>query len=88
MPVVGGEVIITVTLEPLGQVSHSTNNIVLVHHEVGVVIKRIAVDSVGLVDKVPSGLEAVIALDIVCESSTLNERVVDFTGNQVGVRFL
>lgn len=87
LPVVGGEVIITATLEPLGQVSHSTNNIVFVHLEIGVVIEGVAVDSVGLIDEVPSGLEAVIALDVVGESSTLNEGVVDFTGNQVRVRF-
>lgn len=72
----------------MGQVSHSTNNIVFVHNEIGVVIERIAIDSVGLIDEVPSGLEAVIALNVVGESSTLNEGVVDFTGNQIRVRFL
>jgi hypothetical protein len=77
--VVGAEVIVTGALEPLGKVGKGTNNIVISHFVVGVVIEGVTVDSVGLIDEVPSCLEAVLGLDIVSESSTLGEGVVDLT---------
>jgi hypothetical protein len=85
-PVVGVEVFLTRALEPLGQVSHGTNNIVIGHLVIGVVVKRVTVDSVGLIDEVPSGLEAVVGLDVVSEGSTLREGVVDLTFDEVGLR--
>jgi hypothetical protein len=57
--VVGAEVIVTGALKPLGKVGKGTNNIVLGHFVEGVVIKGVTVDSVGLIDEVPIGLEAV-----------------------------
>jgi hypothetical protein len=74
--VVGGEVIVTGAFEPLGKVGEGSNNIVLGHFVEGVVIDGVTVDSVGLIDVVPIGLEMVDGLDIVSESSTLGEGVV------------
>jgi len=85
LPVVGSEVIITGSFEPLGQVSEGTNNVVLVHHEQGVVVEGVAVDGVGLIDEVPSSLEGVDTLNVVGEGGTLSEGVVDLTGDQGGV---
>jgi hypothetical protein len=87
-PVVGVEVFFTGALEPLGQVGEGTNDIVIGHFVIGVVVEGVTVDSVSLVDEVPSGLETVVRLNIVSESSALREGVVDLAGDQVGLRDL
>jgi hypothetical protein len=88
LPIVGRLVFFTGALEPLGQVGEGTNNIVLGHLVIGVVVKGVTVDSVGLIDEVPIGLKTVNGLNVVSESSALREGVVDLAFDEVGLRDL
>ena len=66
-PVVRIKVVTTRTLEPLGSVGKSSNNIILIENKVWVVIKGVTVNGERLVNKVPPSLEAVNALNVICE---------------------
>lgn len=84
--VVAGLVVRASVGKPVGEVFKSSNNIVGVVLE-SVVRKRTALVKVGLIDEVPSSLEAIGALDVIGESSSLCEGVVDFASDQAGMRF-
>lgn len=58
------------------------------HLVIGIVVERVTVDSVGLIYVVPCGLETVEGLNVVSESSTLREGVVDLADNEVWLRNL
>jgi hypothetical protein len=86
--VVGGQVIFTWALEPLGQIGEGTNDIVFGHLVKGVLVHGVTVDNEGLIDEVPIGLEIVDRLDIVSEGSALREGVINLAFNKVGARHL
>lgn len=83
--VVGGQIVVAGAVEPHGEVGEGAEDVVSVGDEAEVVKGGVGVDQVGLIDEVPAGLEAVVALDVVGESSGLNEGVVELTGDEVGL---
>jgi len=79
--VVAGLVVSTTVWEPLGQVSEGWNNFVHVGLE-GEVRERTTLIKVGLVNEVPSRLEAVSAFDVIGKSCSLSEGVFILASGQ------
>lgn len=79
--------VVTVVLEPGGQVGDSISDIVFILLEIEV-IKRTTLVKVWLVDKMPSRLPGVtLTLNVIGEGSALNERIVTFVLGKAGVVF-